>query len=248
MSSPRSSSRLSSTRAVPRSPRDVARRRDDRRRARRVASSSRSAPRRRWRGRRATTCRRCWPIRSRRASGVSRVWFFGAFSAALLLMGMLGPAIGRHIDTHGGRERAGGVERACSPPGSSRSAAAQGPVSLALAWVVLGAGMALGLYETAFATLAHLYGARARLPITGITLMAGFASTVGWPLTAALEHAIGWRGACLAGRHCTWCWARRSTRWGCRGARPVARRTPGPPRRRSRAPTSMRRRTRDAAR
>ena len=54
----------------------------------------------------------------------------------------------------------------------------------------LGAGMALGLYETAFSTLAHLYGARARLPITGITLMAGFASTVGWPLTAALERSV----------------------------------------------------------
>ena len=34
--------------------------------------------------------------------------------------------------------------------------------------------------------------------ITGITLLGGFASTVGWPLTAALEHALGWRGACAA--------------------------------------------------
>jgi MFS family permease len=131
--------------------------------------------------------------------GVSRVFFFGAFSAALLLMGMVGPAIGRHIDTHGGR----GVLVASNlvlAAGLVALASAQGPASLALAWVVLGAGMALGLYETAFATLAHLYGARARLPITGITLMAGFASTIGWPLTAALEHAFGWRGACL-------CWA-----------------------------------------
>jgi hypothetical protein len=27
--------------------------------------------------------------------------------------------------------------------------------------------------------------------------MAGFASTIGWPLSAWLDHAIGWRGACL---------------------------------------------------
>ena len=38
----------------------------------------------------------------------------------------------------------------------------------------------------------------ARGPITGITLMAGFASTVGWPLTAlGLDH-IGWRNTCFA--------------------------------------------------
>ena len=42
------------------------------------------------------------------------------------------------------------------------------------------------------------YGEAARRSITGITLIAGFASTVGWPLTAiGLEH-IGWRNTCFA--------------------------------------------------
>jgi hypothetical protein len=58
--------------------------------------------------------------------------------------------------------------------------------------------MALGLYDAAFATLAGLYGSRARGPITGITLIAGFASTIGWPLSAFLDAEIGWRGTCLA--------------------------------------------------
>ena len=44
----------------------------------------------------------------------------------------------------------------------------------------------------------RLYGRAARNVITGITLIAGFASTVGWPLTAWLEAGLGWRGACLA--------------------------------------------------
>jgi hypothetical protein len=35
------------------------------------------------------------------------------------------------------------------------------------------------------------------LAITGITLIAGFASTIGWPMTAVLLHASGWRAACL---------------------------------------------------
>ena len=68
---------------------------------------------------------------------------------------------------------------------------------LSLAWALLGIGMAMGLYEPAFATLTGLYGRTARGPITGITLIAGFASTVGWPLSAFLEAHYGWRETCL---------------------------------------------------
>jgi hypothetical protein len=74
---------------------------------------------------------------------------------------------------------------------------AQGFATLALAWAVLGVGMAMGLYDPAFATLTGLYGRAARGPITGITLIAGFASTVGWPLSAFLDAEFGWRMACL---------------------------------------------------
>jgi predicted MFS family arabinose efflux permease len=57
--------------------------------------------------------------------------------------------------------------------------------------------MAMGLYDPAFATLTGLYGRAARAPITGVTLIAGFASTVGWPLSAFFDGHFGWRGACL---------------------------------------------------
>ena len=57
--------------------------------------------------------------------------------------------------------------------------------------------MGIGLYEAGFATLARLFGTDARGPITGITLIAGFASTVAWPFTTWLEAELGWRGACL---------------------------------------------------
>ena len=36
----------------------------------------------------------------------------------------------------------------------------------------------------------------ARGAITGVTLFGGFASTVGWPLSAWMESHFGWRGAC----------------------------------------------------
>jgi len=128
--------------------------------------------------------------------GLSRTWVFGAFSVALVLMSFLGPAIGRHIDARGGRSVLV-ASALVLPAGLAMLAAAQGPVSLAFAWIVLGVGMALGLYDTAFAALTAMYGHGARMPITDITLMAGFASTIGWPVSAWLDHVIGWRGACI---------------------------------------------------
>jgi MFS family permease len=128
--------------------------------------------------------------------GLSRVWFFGSFSASLLLSGLVGPMAGRKIDQYGGR----GVLTATSfvfAVGLVAMAAATGPITLAAAWLVLGIGMGFGLYEAAFATAAGLYGQDARGAITGITLFAGFASTVGWPASALFIDAFGWRGALL---------------------------------------------------
>jgi predicted MFS family arabinose efflux permease len=57
--------------------------------------------------------------------------------------------------------------------------------------------MGIGLYDTAFAALGRIYSSQARSAITGITLLAGFASTVGWPLTAWGANELGWRETCL---------------------------------------------------
>jgi len=59
------------------------------------------------------------------------------------------------------------------------------------AWVLLGIGMGYGLYEAAFSALGRIYGEAARGPITGITLIAGFASTVGWPRRWGLRISAG---------------------------------------------------------
>jgi MFS family permease len=128
--------------------------------------------------------------------GVSRDWFFAIFSAALLLSGLLGPVAGRAVDRRGGRDVLT-LSNLVFAAGLLLLAAASGLVSLAVAWGMLGVGMALGLYDQAFATLAGLYRQRARGAITGITLIAGFASTVGWPVTTLLTQQIGWRGACI---------------------------------------------------
>jgi predicted MFS family arabinose efflux permease len=132
-----------------------------------------------------------------RAIGVPRAWVFAAFSASLLLAAVLGPSVGRAIDRRGGSGVlvASNVVLAAGLVGLSLCADV---ATLVFAWAVMGVGMALGLYDAAFATLARIYGPEARGPITGITLIAGFASTVGWPLSALLDASLGWRGACLA--------------------------------------------------
>ena len=129
--------------------------------------------------------------------GTTPATVFGAFSASLVVMALAGPPVGRAIDRHGGRGVLA-ISNVVLALGLGLLSAAHGPLALFAAWGVLGIGMALGLYDSAFATLVRLHGANARLLITGITLIAGFASTVGWPLTAWLLHHGGWRGACLA--------------------------------------------------
>lgn len=133
---------------------------------------------------------------------LSQAWIFAAFSAALLVAALMGPLAGREIDRRGGRAMLM-VSNVMFAAGLTILALAHGPVTLILAWIVIGVAMAAGLYDAAFATLAGMFGRAARGPITGVTLMAGFASTIGWPLTAWLSLHMGWRETCLiwAGMH-----------------------------------------------
>ena len=121
---------------------------------------------------------------------------FAAFSLSLVVSALVGPWTGRAIDRWGGRPVLIGTNPLFAL-GLVALGLAQGPLSLFAAWALIGLAMGSGLYEAAFATLVKLYGQDARNPITGITLIAGFASTVGWPLTALLEQQFGWRGACF---------------------------------------------------
>ena len=128
--------------------------------------------------------------------GVRSSWVFAAFSGALLIAAFAGPAVGRVIDRRGGRGVLV-VSNLVLASGLIALSAANGPVTLFAAWAVLGVGMSLGLYDAGFAALTALYGRDARGPITGITLFAGFASTVSWPLTTILNETLAWRETLL---------------------------------------------------
>ena len=128
--------------------------------------------------------------------GLAVTQVFGAFTLALVISALVGPAAGRAIDRHGGRAVLR-VTNLLFAAGLAALGLAQAGWQVWAAWCVIGVAMGSGLYDAAFATLVRLYPVSARNAITGITLIAGFASTVGWPLTQWGLDTVGWRGTCL---------------------------------------------------
>jgi len=131
-----------------------------------------------------------------RELGASSPVVVGAYSAALLVSGLVAAPVGRHIDRHGARlaMTAGSVGAALFLAAFSQVTAVW---ALYAAWIALGAVMGLVLYEPAFAALALVFRADLRKAITVLTLAGGFASTVFWPLTQWLATSLGWREAVL---------------------------------------------------
>jgi MFS family permease len=124
--------------------------------------------------------------------GTSQATLYAIFSAGLLVGGLIAPRVGILMDLHGGpRVMAVGSLLA----GLLLAATAFAPSLWAYAGLVILTEIVsvAVLYDAAFATLATLGKARARRAITHLTLIAGFASTLFWPLTGWLVEAIGWR-------------------------------------------------------
>jgi len=123
--------------------------------------------------------------------GVAVEWIYGSISLALLAGGLISPYAGGLADRHG-----------------AALVLSVGSVAAALALVMCGlansaflflAGLVLVelasafvLYSTAFALLAQTTGPQAQRSITFLTLIAGFASTVFWPLTSWMLQGLDW--------------------------------------------------------
>jgi len=134
-----------------------------------------------------------------RATGWAQTVVFAGPSLAMLVMAAVSPYSGRWLERFGGRRVMCAGTLICSA-GCAVLASSTTLVQFFAAWCLLGIGMRLSLYDAAFATLATLYGAAARRPMTQITLMGGFATTVFWPLGNWLGDTWGWRiGVCVFG-------------------------------------------------
>ena len=129
-----------------------------------------------------------------KSTGWSLGLLVGGLSAGLVTAGLLAPLAGRAIDRRGGRTVLA-VSSVVFAMGLAMLATSHSPAAYYLGWVVLGVARSAGLYDAAFSTLGQLLGLKAKRSIAGLTLVAGFASTLGWPALTYLDEAMGWRGA-----------------------------------------------------
>lgn len=129
-------------------------------------------------------------------TGWSAPMVTAAFSAGLVTSAVVGIPIGRWLDRIGPRW----LMTSGSALGALAIVAVVGAPTYPWfvgAWVFAGVAMSMVFYAPAFAALTRFFDARAIGALTVLTLVAGFSSTVFAPLTAALEHGLGWRRAYL---------------------------------------------------
>ncbi|HST73829.1 MAG TPA: MFS transporter [Acetobacteraceae bacterium] len=129
--------------------------------------------------------------------GASPTLLLGGFSWAMLVAGFISPRVGAWIDRAGGRGVLA-LGKALLAAGLVAMSAVTSPVGWYVAWTVMGLGMGLGLYDAAFATIGRLVGGNARSVIVGVSLIGGFASSIGWAAGAASVDWLGWRATLLA--------------------------------------------------
>lgn len=133
-------------------------------------------------------------------------WIFGVFSFALLLGGFFAPTAGKLSDRFGaGRVMTFGSV-ACALA-LAACAATTGPLTFALALTAMELASAFVLYSAAFVAIVQFGGGTPQRSIVHLTLIAGFASTLFWPLTSMLHEAMTWRMVLLvfAGLHVGLC-------------------------------------------
>lgn len=121
---------------------------------------------------------------------------FGAFSWSLLVAGLASTPAGILIDRFGGRPVMG-VGSLVSGIGMIGIGLAHSVALYFVAWTAVGAGMAMVLYEAAFATINREFLLNPRKGISVLTLFGGLASTLFWPLTLMLNGMLGWRDTYL---------------------------------------------------
>jgi MFS family permease len=121
----------------------------------------------------------------------------GALTVATLVAAAAAVPMGRWLDRHGGRAAmtAGSVLAALAVVAWSQ---VQSVTQLYLVFVLMGLAGAMSLYEAAFpVVIANRAPQERERALLAVTIVAGFASSIFFPLTGLLLAAYGWRGTLL---------------------------------------------------
>jgi len=124
--------------------------------------------------------------------GWSGEWVFGALSLALLAAGLVAPIAGRWADQYGAG-RVMTLGSAAAALALAGCALAPGKLGFLFGLIAIEVASTFVQYTAAFALLVQIDHLRASRDITYLTLIAGFASTLLWPVTAALQQVLTWR-------------------------------------------------------
>ncbi len=121
----------------------------------------------------------------------------GALTCSVLAGAVAAVPVGRWLDRHGGR----GLMTLGSVAASALLAAGSqvhSVTQLYLVWAGIGISSAAVLYEAAFAVIIATRPRQQAGALLAVTIVAGFASTIFYPLTGYLTDRYGWRTALLA--------------------------------------------------
>ena len=128
--------------------------------------------------------------------GWTRAQITGAFSLGLIVLGAVSIPVGHWLDERGPRllMTAGSTLGVVLVVAWSRVADL---VSFYAIWILMGLCWSATLYSPAFATVTAHFRERRLVALTVVTLVAGLASTVFYPVSAWLLASLGWRDALL---------------------------------------------------
>jgi MFS family permease len=124
--------------------------------------------------------------------GLTEGWVFGALSASLFAGSLFAPTAGRWADRFGAG-RIMTVGSVAAAMALALCAVAPGRVTFVLALLAMELASSFVLYSAAFVAIVQIGVPRPQRSITHLTLIAGFASTLFWPLTSALHAQLTWR-------------------------------------------------------
>ena len=128
--------------------------------------------------------------------GWSSPQIYLGLTLAMLVMAAVSPFIARLLARFGGQRMVMSGTLAIAV-GCIAMAHASTLAGWYCAWLFVGMGMRLSLYDALFAALVNIYGQQARRTISRVTLAGGLASAVFWTLGAALLTLMDWRQVLL---------------------------------------------------